>query len=322
MERAAWRAGWADYRARRFEAAAQTLETTARLRPPSGSTAGFLYWAGLRAGRPGPDRAGAGAARRDRPALQVRLSRRARDRGPGPPRPRAGAPPPRPRCPSLRPRSPICPSRAPRASASSSSSSGSTRRARSCSLCPSPTRPGHHRLDRVAPRPAPPRDHRHEAGLPRVDRRGGRPASPRGLAILYPASASRRAWARRTGGGLDPALVAALICQESTFDAGAVSRAGARGLMQVMPATGRLLARDLGVRFRRARPPRSGDQPRLRHPLPAADARPLRRARSSGPSPPTTPGPTASTRGRRARDELPPRSSSRASPSPRPASTS
>jgi TolA-binding protein len=45
VERAAWRAGWGDYRARRFEEAAQVFETTARLRPPSGSTAGFLYWA-------------------------------------------------------------------------------------------------------------------------------------------------------------------------------------------------------------------------------------------------------------------------------------
>jgi soluble lytic murein transglycosylase len=52
--------------------------------------------------------------------------------------------------------------------------------------------------------------------------------------------------------GLDPALVAALILQESSFDAGALSRAGARGLMQVMPATGRKIARDKGQRFRRA----------------------------------------------------------------------
>ena len=44
VERAAWRAGWGDYRAGRYEAAAQLFETTARLRPPSGSTAGFLYW--------------------------------------------------------------------------------------------------------------------------------------------------------------------------------------------------------------------------------------------------------------------------------------
>ncbi len=46
---------------------------------------------------------------------------------------------------------------------------------------------------------------------------------------------------------LDPYLVAALIRQESEFDPGARSRAGARGLMQIMPATGRLLARKAGV---------------------------------------------------------------------------
>jgi len=48
---------------------------------------------------------------------------------------------------------------------------------------------------------------------------------------------------------LDPALVAALICQESTFDERARSVVGARGLMQIMPYTGRPLARELGVRF-------------------------------------------------------------------------
>jgi soluble lytic murein transglycosylase len=52
--------------------------------------------------------------------------------------------------------------------------------------------------------------------------------------------------------GVDPALVAALILQESSFDPEALSRAGARGLMQVMPATGRRIARDKGQRYRRA----------------------------------------------------------------------
>ena len=42
--------------------------------------------------------------------------------------------------------------------------------------------------------------------------------------------------------GLDPYLVAALIRQESRFERGAVSSAGARGLMQLMPATARRLA--------------------------------------------------------------------------------
>jgi soluble lytic murein transglycosylase len=47
---------------------------------------------------------------------------------------------------------------------------------------------------------------------------------------------------------LDPYLVAALIGQESTFDAGVRSSANAWGLMQIVPATGRQLARSLGIR--------------------------------------------------------------------------
>ncbi|MBW2282069.1 MAG: lytic transglycosylase domain-containing protein [Deltaproteobacteria bacterium] len=42
---------------------------------------------------------------------------------------------------------------------------------------------------------------------------------------------------------MDPALIKAVIHAESLFDAYAVSRAGARGLMQLMPAT----ARSIGV---------------------------------------------------------------------------
>ncbi len=48
---------------------------------------------------------------------------------------------------------------------------------------------------------------------------------------------------------LDPALVAALVCQESTFDERAKSIVGARGLMQIMPYTGKPLAREFGKRF-------------------------------------------------------------------------
>ena len=47
---------------------------------------------------------------------------------------------------------------------------------------------------------------------------------------------------------LDPYLVAALIRQESEFNPGAVSRANALGLMQVLPGTGKKLARELRVR--------------------------------------------------------------------------
>ena len=46
--------------------------------------------------------------------------------------------------------------------------------------------------------------------------------------------------------GLDPALVCAVIKCESGWDAGAVSQAGAVGLMQVMPSTAQSLA-DMGL---------------------------------------------------------------------------
>ncbi len=47
---------------------------------------------------------------------------------------------------------------------------------------------------------------------------------------------------------LDPFLVASLIRQESEFNPGAVSHANALGLMQLLPGTGRLTARELRVR--------------------------------------------------------------------------
>lgn len=49
--------------------------------------------------------------------------------------------------------------------------------------------------------------------------------------------------------GLSEFLVFAMIRQESAFDAQAISRAGARGLMQLMPATGHELAQRLGLRY-------------------------------------------------------------------------
>lgn len=48
--------------------------------------------------------------------------------------------------------------------------------------------------------------------------------------------------------GIDPALALGIIRQESSFDAGIVSPAGARGLMQLMPATATLVAHKLGLK--------------------------------------------------------------------------
>jgi soluble lytic murein transglycosylase len=46
--------------------------------------------------------------------------------------------------------------------------------------------------------------------------------------------------------GIDPYFAAGLIRQESVFNPAAVSRVGARGLMQVMPTTGQLISRQQG----------------------------------------------------------------------------
>ena len=50
------------------------------------------------------------------------------------------------------------------------------------------------------------------------------------------------------GFSIDPALLYALALQESRFDARAVSPAGARGLMQIMPATAAFIAGDPSLR--------------------------------------------------------------------------
>jgi len=57
--------------------------------------------------------------------------------------------------------------------------------------------------------------------------------------------------------GLDPYLVASLIRQESEFNAAAVSRANAVGLMQLLPKTGRTVARQ--VNLKGYRPPKLYD---------------------------------------------------------------
>ena len=65
---------------------------------------------------------------------------------------------------------------------------------------------------------------------------------------LFPMPFEERLRARAKPHKLDPYLVAALIRQESEFNPRATSYAGARGLMQIMPATGKRLARRLGIK--------------------------------------------------------------------------
>lgn len=55
------------------------------------------------------------------------------------------------------------------------------------------------------------------------------------------------------GGNIEAPLVLAMTRQESAFDSGAVSNAGAMGLMQLMPATAHKIARTLHLPFSRQR---------------------------------------------------------------------
>jgi len=249
-ERAAWRAGWSDYSAGRFQAAADTFEPTARRRPPGSATAGLLYWSGRA-------RLALGETDRARALFVETIQRykhayhgvRAQDAlarlggSVAPPVAADSAPPPQLLLPEPR---------------------GS--RARLLLLID--------RLDEAADAlrllPEVPRV---TAALGWVEWRRGRfrpgivamkRAYPQWVGeagdrlprevwqVLYPIRYEPELTAAAREDGLDPALVAALILQESSFDADALSRVGARGLMQVMPATGRRIARAKGVRYKRA----------------------------------------------------------------------
>jgi soluble lytic murein transglycosylase len=77
--------------------------------------------------------------------------------------------------------------------------------------------------------------------------KGSQPADPRLLRILYPFPYRNMITHEARDQNLDPMVVAALIRQESMFEAGITSPAGARGLMQIMPATGHKLAEAAGI---------------------------------------------------------------------------
>ena len=60
---------------------------------------------------------------------------------------------------------------------------------------------------------------------------------------LFPIPYWDQIQARAAESKLDPFLVAGLIRQESEFNPGAQSRSNARGLMQLLPSTAKLVAR-------------------------------------------------------------------------------
>ncbi len=76
---------------------------------------------------------------------------------------------------------------------------------------------------------------------------GGESLPAEVLRVLFPLDYWPLLETRAAEQGLDPYLIAALAAQESTFDAAIRSSAGAIGLMQIMPATGRGFARRMGI---------------------------------------------------------------------------
>jgi soluble lytic murein transglycosylase len=251
VERAAWVVGYADFRAGRYGQAAATLESAARVRPPSGATAGLLYWAGraqLALGdTPRGRRLLEETVRRYKNAYHGIRAREALARlgGPATPQPAlladaSGTPPELPEPRGSRLRQLLLVDRLEEAADELGLLPESTRGL--ATLAWIDWRRGRLRPAIIEMKRAHP-EWVTEAG----DR-----LPPEVWRILFPLRYDAELRSASQGAGLDAALVASVILQESTFDAGALSRAGARGLMQVMPSTGRKIARAKGQRFRRS----------------------------------------------------------------------
>ncbi len=76
----------------------------------------------------------------------------------------------------------------------------------------------------------------------------GQELPPEILEVIFPLTYWDSIRKQSAARHLDPFVVAALIAQESTFDPQIRSAANAWGLMQIVPATGRRLARSVGIR--------------------------------------------------------------------------
>jgi soluble lytic murein transglycosylase len=76
----------------------------------------------------------------------------------------------------------------------------------------------------------------------------GQELPPEILEVIFPLTYWDQIRKQSAARNLDPYVVAALIAQESTFDPKIRSAANAWGLMQIVPATGRRLARSVGIK--------------------------------------------------------------------------
>jgi soluble lytic murein transglycosylase len=248
-DRSAWRTGWGDFRAGRFDDAARVFEWAARTRAVTYFTPGFLYWAGRARQQLGQvERARALYAEAVQRFKRAYHGLRAGEALAG-----LGGPPPP--APALVARD---------KSLADEIAEPQLTRLRQLLLIER----FDEALDELRILPSAPAV---DATIARLQWRLGRlrpainamkRAFPGHVGsagdrlpedvwrVLYPLGYRTEIETAAAAAGLDPSLLAALICQESTFAADALSPAGARGLMQVMPATGRAVARDLGMKYR------------------------------------------------------------------------
>jgi len=247
-DRAIWWVGWADYRGGRYEEAATAWEQAARRRALTSFTPAYLYWAGRARARLGQDARAAALLEETVQRFKNQYhGQRAQEALAQLPRVTSSAAPPAvmiavpgdprkeiPDKPLARIRQLLLIDRFDEALAELQM------------LTPSPLvqgtiawvewKRGHLRPAITAMKRAYP----YYAGAA-----GDRLPDPV-WRILYPLDFGDILEAKSREQGLDPALVASVVLQESTFDAAAVSSAGARGLMQVMLRTGRQVSRNLG----------------------------------------------------------------------------
>jgi soluble lytic murein transglycosylase len=247
VERSIWWVSWGDYRRGRYEQAAGRLEQGARQRPLTGFTPGYLYWAGKA-------RLKLGQTARGVALLEETVQRfknhyhglRAHEALAALPGAAAAAPPAVMIAVPGDPRKEIPEKQLTRIRQLLLIDAFDEALTELQMLSPSPLVQGtiawvEWRRGRLRPAiTAMKRAYPYYAGAA-----GDRLPEPV-WRILYPLDFEEILEEQAQERSLDPALVASVVLQESTFDAAAVSSAGARGLMQVMHRTGRAVSRSLG----------------------------------------------------------------------------
>jgi soluble lytic murein transglycosylase len=248
VERSIWWVSWADYRRGRYEQAAARLEQGARQQPLTGFTPGYLYWAARARLQLGQTARGAALLEETVQRFKNHYhGQRAQETLAGLPGPRSSAAPPAVMIAVPGdPRKEIPEKQLTHIRQLLLIDRFDEALTELQLLSPSPLVQGtiawvEWRQGRLRPAiTAMKRAYPYYAGAA-----GDRLPDPV-WRILYPLDFVDILQSQARERELDPALVASVVLQESTFDAAAVSSAGARGLMQVMHRTGRAVSRSLG----------------------------------------------------------------------------